>query len=63
MEATSFIDAADRVVVRFIWHGVGHGPQANMEFTGVVTVRDGRIRGYEFFWDHADALEAAGLQE
>ena len=64
MEAIGdFSDAADRVVVRFIWRGMGHGPQANMEFTGVVTVRDGRIRGYEFFWNHADALEAAGLRE
>ena len=64
MEATSdFIDAADRVVVRVIWHGVGHGPQANMEFTDVITVRKGRIRGHEFFWDHAEALEAVGLSE
>ena len=58
-----FSDAADRVVVRFIWHGMGRGPQSNMEFTGVVTVRDGRIRGYEFFWNHAEALEAVGLLE
>jgi ketosteroid isomerase-like protein len=64
MEAIGdFSDVADRVVVRFIWHGMGHGPQANMEFTGVLTVRDGRIRGYEFFWNHAEALEAAGLRE
>ena len=64
MEAIGdFSDVADRVVVRFIWHGMGHGPQANMKFTGVLTVRDGRIRGYEFFWNHAEALEAAGLSE
>jgi ketosteroid isomerase-like protein len=64
MEATSdFVDAADRVIVRFTWHGVGHGPQSNMEFTGVVTVRKGKIRGFKFFWDHAEALEAAGLSE
>jgi ketosteroid isomerase-like protein len=31
--------------------------------TGVFTVRDGRIRRYEFFWNHADALEAARLSE
>jgi hypothetical protein len=31
-----------------------------MEFTGVVTVRKGKIRGFDFFWDHAEALEAAG---
>jgi ketosteroid isomerase-like protein len=34
-----------------------------MEFTGVWTVRKGRIRGIEFFWDHQAALEAAGLRE
>jgi ketosteroid isomerase-like protein len=62
LEPTSdFSHAADRVAVRFIWRGVGHGPQSSMEFTGVFTVRNGRIHGIEFFWSHADALEAAGL--
>ena len=28
---SDFIDAGDRVVVRFIWRGAGHGPEANME--------------------------------
>jgi uncharacterized protein len=64
MEVTSdFIDAGDRVVVRFIWHGAGHGPQLNLEMTDVLTVRKGRIRGHEYFWDHAEALEAVGLRE
>jgi ketosteroid isomerase-like protein len=64
MEATSdFIDAADRVVVRFIWRGAGHGPRLNLEMTDVITVRRGRIRGHEYFWDHAEALEAVGLSE
>jgi ketosteroid isomerase-like protein len=58
---SDFIDAADRIVVRFIWRGVGHGPEANMEFTGVFTVRKSRIFGVEFFWDHAEALETLGL--
>jgi ketosteroid isomerase-like protein len=58
-----FIDAADRVVVRLIWSGVGHGPELNMELTGVYTVRNGRIFGLEFFWDHARALKAVGLRE
>jgi hypothetical protein len=26
-------------------------------------VRNGKIRTAEFFWDHAEALEAAGLSE
>jgi ketosteroid isomerase-like protein len=58
-----FIDAGDRVVVRFSWRGVGQGPESNMEFTGIYTVRNGRIFGLEFFWDHAEALKALGLSE
>ena len=62
LEATSdFIDAADRVVVRFIWHGAGHGPESNLELTAVYTIRDARVHYQEYFWDHADALETLGL--
>ena len=57
------VDAGDRVAVRFIWRGVGHGPDANIEATGVYTVRKGRICAIEFFWDHAEALEILGLSE
>ena len=60
---TDFLPAGDRVAVRFIWRGAGHGPESNMEFSGVYTVRNGRIFGLEFFWDHAEALEALGLSE
>jgi ketosteroid isomerase-like protein len=58
---SDFIDAADRVVVRFLWRGAGRGPEANMDLTTVFTVRKGKIRGLEFFWDHAEALETLGL--
>jgi ketosteroid isomerase-like protein len=60
---TDYIGAADRVLVRFIWRGVGHGPEAALEATAVYTVRKGRVFGVEFFWDHAEALEAVGLSE
>jgi ketosteroid isomerase-like protein len=60
---SDYADAADRVVVRFVWHGVGEGPDPNLELTGVYTVREGKIFGLEFFWDHAAALEAVGLSE
>ena len=60
---SDFIEAADRVVVRVIWHGAGHGPEANLELTAVFTVRKGRIFGTEFFWDHVEALEAVGLSK
>jgi ketosteroid isomerase-like protein len=56
-----FMDTADKVAVRFIWHAAGHGPEAQIEVTGVYTVREGKIRTIRFFRDHAEALEAAGL--
>jgi ketosteroid isomerase-like protein len=58
---SDFIDVADRVLVRTIWRGVRHGVESNLEFTIVYTVRKGRIFGFEYFWDHAEALEAFGL--
>ena len=60
---TDFIGAADRVVVRFIWLGAGHGPESNIEATGVYTVRRGKVFAIEHFWDHAEALETLGLSE
>ena len=60
---SDFIDAGDRVVVRHVWRGTGQGPESNIETTQVTTVRKGRIVCQEFFWDHAEALEAAGLSE
>ena len=60
---SDFIDAADRVVVRFIWRGAGHGPDADLEMTGVYTVRKGKVAFWEFFWDHAEALDTLGLSE
>ena len=56
-----FIDAGERVVVRFIWRGAGRGPELNMEMTGVYSVREGKITVFEFFWDHSKALQAVGL--
>src|SRR5262245_22936020 len=35
------VDAGDRVVVRFVWHGVGSGFDTDMEMSGVYTIRDG----------------------
>jgi ketosteroid isomerase-like protein len=60
---SDFIDAADRVVVRLAWRGVGQGPGMNMEMTTVYMVRNGRIVYQEFFWDHPEALEILGLSE
>ena len=60
---SDFIDAADRVVVRYTWRGAGRGPESIMEMTNVVTVRKRRIFYQEIFQDHAEGLEAAGLSE
>ena len=58
-----FIHAGDRVAVRQVWRGAGHGPEAMIAATGVTTHRKGRITAVEFFWDHAEALKAVGLAE
>src|SRR5918994_2750192 len=47
-----FSHVADRVVIRWIWHGQGHGPESNMEVTAIHTVRNGKIREVEYVWDH-----------
>jgi ketosteroid isomerase-like protein len=57
------VAVGDRVIVRMAWHGIGSGPQSDMEWTNVFTVRDGRILKAEYFWNHDDALESAGLSE
>jgi ketosteroid isomerase-like protein len=60
---SDLVAVGNRVIVRVAWHGVGRGPQSDMEWTNVFTIRDGRILNVEYFWDHAQALEAAGLRE
>ena len=61
-ETSEYLHAADRVVVRLAMDTVGHGPPVPMEASVVFSVRKGTIRSVEFFWDHEEALEAAGLQ-
>jgi ketosteroid isomerase-like protein len=63
MPVGDFLDAGDRIAVRYVWSGAGHGPEMNMELTLVFTLREGRILYQEFFWDHDEALQAAGLQK
>ena len=53
----------DRVLVRVAFNAAGRGPEGRLELTNVYTVRGGLIFGLEFFPDHYEALEAAGLQE
>jgi ketosteroid isomerase-like protein len=60
---SDFIEVGDRVAVRHIWRTAGHGPESNIELTNVFMVRKGRVFHQEFFWNHAEALEAVGLSE
>jgi ketosteroid isomerase-like protein len=55
----------DRVVARFDWGGRGRasGIDLRSSLTAIHTVRDGRIVKIEYFFDHAQALEAVGLSE
>src|SRR5438046_6895917 len=63
VELIEIIDLGDRVVVRFIWRAVGRGPDLSIDVTAVSTHRMGKTIFVEYFWDHADALEALELSE
>ena len=56
-----FIHVGDRVAVRHIWRGVGQGPEAEVELTGVWTVRKRRILAAEYFHDYTEGVETLGL--
>jgi len=60
---TDPVAVGDRVIVRLCWHGSGRGPESDMEWTTVFTLRDGRFIRLQYFWDHAAAVEAAGESE
>jgi len=60
---SDLVHVGDRVAVRTVWRGIGHGPELKQESTSVFTVRKGRVFHIEFFSDHADALETLGLSE
>ena len=63
MEEVSLIDAGDRVVARFRWHGIGRGPDTSIDVTSIQTFRKGKVVMIEYFWNHAEALETLGLSE
>ena len=55
----------DRVVARMDWGGRGRtsGIDLRSNLTSIMTVRDGKVAKIEWFFDHAQALEAVGLSE
>jgi ketosteroid isomerase-like protein len=64
-EIRELFPVGDRVVARFDWGGRGRtsGIDLHSSLTSICTVRDGQIAKIEYFFDHAQALEAAGLSE
>jgi hypothetical protein len=45
------------------WLTEGHGPRDIVpEVSCIYTVRHGKVSAFEFFWDHAEALEVVGLE-
>ncbi len=59
------IDTGEIVVARARAHLTGErsGVEGDMQFSQVVTFRKGKVILIEFFWDHEEALEVAGLSE
>jgi hypothetical protein len=60
---TDPVAVGDRVIVRVAWHGFGRGPQSDMEWTNVFAIHGDRLLKAQYFWDHAEALEVAGMSE
>jgi ketosteroid isomerase-like protein len=57
------IDVGNRVLVRAVWHVSGVIPDQTMGFSVIFTFRNGKVIAQEYFWNHDEALEAAGLSE
>jgi ketosteroid isomerase-like protein len=64
VSAEKIVGADDRVVVlnRFQGRGKESGtPTVDFSGASFFTLREGKVVILEFFWDHQEALEAAGL--
>ena len=59
------IDGGAVVVLRQRVHlsGIQSGIEGDQRSTSILTFREGKVVMVEFFWDHQEALEAAGLSE
>jgi ketosteroid isomerase-like protein len=65
MEPEQFTTVKDQVavVVRYRARGRGSGVEVEGQESALWTLRDGKVAGYAWFHEPADALEAAGLSE
>jgi hypothetical protein len=57
------IGVGNRVLMRAVWHVSGQVPDQTMGFSVIYTFRKSKVILQEYFWNHAEALEAAGLKE
>jgi ketosteroid isomerase-like protein len=59
------VDLGDRLLVRVRWktHARHSGIEEELEFSEILTFRDGRVILSEFFLEHANALKALGMSE
>ncbi len=64
-EVREIFPVGNRVVARGDWGGTGRtsGIDLRSSLTSICTFREGRIVKIEYFFDHAQALEAVGLSE
>lgn len=64
VELQEFIDAGSAILVRSVATATGRGSGVSIRqpFTQVWTFRDGRPVGVHEYFDHREALEAAGLE-
>ena len=60
---SDYFAVGDRVALRFIWRGVGQGPDATIQLTSIYTIRGDKVFAQEYFWDHSAALKALGVAE
>jgi ketosteroid isomerase-like protein len=60
---SDFIEVGDRVAVRVRFRGTSHGPEMSLEYSEVWTFKDGQVIAVEMFFDHAEALQAVGVEE
>jgi ketosteroid isomerase-like protein len=58
-------EADDKVVAHFNWevHGRTSGIETKLDVTSLNTVIDGQIVRQRYYFDHAEALKAVGLEE
>jgi ketosteroid isomerase-like protein len=62
-EVEQMIDLGDRVLVleRQLARGKRSGADISQEVGTLLTLRDGKIVRWEYYWERAEALEAAGM--